>query len=192
VDILCGDGYMTDVTGQTRKPIFSDPWSLWRLAYGACVLVQPATFFRKNAFRKTKGFNEKNVTCWDAGLWADLALSGARFHHHKDFFGVFRLHADSISVSGRPRRQFRRDSDLYFQRIMRRQRRASDYALELLLRLLKFSSHPHRTLGYKLFLHSIRNQSGKNRSQSVAAGQKSLQDSKFEILDPASRLASKD
>jgi hypothetical protein len=58
--------------------------------------------------------------------------------------------------------------------------------------LLKFSSHPHRTLGYKLFLHSIRNQSGKNRSQSVAGGQKSLQDSKFEILDPASRVVSKD
>jgi glycosyltransferase involved in cell wall biosynthesis len=31
-DVLCGDGYMTDVLGQARKPIYSDAWSLWRLA----------------------------------------------------------------------------------------------------------------------------------------------------------------
>jgi hypothetical protein len=183
---------MTDVTGQTRKRIFSDSWSLWRLAYEPCVLLQQTTFFRRDAFRQSNGFNEEHLTCWDAGLWASLALAGARFHHEREFFGVFRIRADSISRSRRFRQQFRRDMNLIFQRITRRRRRASDYALELLLRLLKFSSHPHRTLGYKLFLHSIRNQSGKNRSQSVAGGQKSLQDSKFEILDPASRFVSKD
>ena len=154
-DILCGDGYMNDVSGQSRKPIFSDSWSLWRLAHGTCVLVQQATFFRRDAFLQTNGFNEKHLTYWDAGLWADLGLAGAKFHHIREFFGVFRLHANSISINGRTR-QFRRDSDLYFQRIMQRQRRASDYALELLLRFFKFCHHPHRTLGYKLFLHSIR------------------------------------
>ena len=191
-DVLYGNGYWTEVSGRLRKPIYSDAWSLWRLAYGTCVLVQQATFLRKEAFQLTDGFNEQNSTCWDAGLWADLALVGARFHHEREFFGVFRIRADSISRSRRFRHQFRRDMNLIFQRITRRQRRVSDYTLEFLLRLLKFSSHPHRTLGYRLFLHSIRNQSGKNRSQSVAGGQKSLQDSKFEIPNSASRLASKD
>src|SRR6266568_7556231 len=33
VDVVYGDGYMSDVSGRLRKPIFSDAWSLWRLAY---------------------------------------------------------------------------------------------------------------------------------------------------------------
>src|SRR5207249_350321 len=64
-DVLCGDGYMTDVSGQARKRIFSDAWSLWRLAYGTCTLVQQATFFRRDAFLQTNGFNEKHLTYWD-------------------------------------------------------------------------------------------------------------------------------
>ena len=156
IDVLSGDGYITDISGEKRKPIFSDPWNLWRFAYGACVLVQPATFFRKEAFLRVGGFQEKHLTYWDAGLWADLALSGARFHHQKDFLGVFRFHPGSISGSGRLKHQFSRDAEAIFERIMRRHRSVSDHALGLLLRLIKFSGHPHRTLGNKLFLHSIR------------------------------------
>ncbi len=156
VDVVYGDGYMSDVSGRLRKPIFSDAWSLWRLAYGACVIVQPATFFKREAFLQTRGFNEKNLACWDAGLWVDLALTGATFHQEKESFGVFRMHTDSITGSGRLREQFLRDMDVIFERIMRRPKRSRDHALALLLRLLKFSRHPQRTLGYKPFFHSIR------------------------------------
>ena len=155
VDVLYGDGYMTDESGRLREPIYSDRWNLWRMAYGSCVLVQPATFFRKQAFLKTNGFGEEFSSTWDAGLWADLALSGAVFHHARESLGIFRLHSDSITGSGRLSQHFPRDMETIFQKIMRRRRRLSDHALGFLLRLLKFSGHPHRTLGYKLFLHSI-------------------------------------
>src|SRR6266581_9380891 len=100
-DVIYGDGYMTDASGNFRRPIFSDAWSLSRLAYGACVIVQPATFFKKQALLKTNGFNEKYLACWDAGLWADLSLSGATFRQERESFGVFRMHTDSITGSGR-------------------------------------------------------------------------------------------
>jgi glycosyltransferase involved in cell wall biosynthesis len=155
-DVLYGNGLMTDESGRLRMPIFSDLWDLWRMAYGTSVIVQPATFFRKEAFLKTKGFSEELSSCWDAGLWADLAISGATFDLSKDFFGVFRLHNGSITGSGRMRQQSSRDMKVIFEKIMRRRRRVSDRALSLLLRLHKFTRHPRRTLGYKLFLHSIR------------------------------------
>src|SRR6266567_1769316 len=93
---------------------------------------------------------------FSADRWVDLALTGATFHQEKESFGVFRMHTDSITGSGRLREQFLRDMDVIFERIMRRPKRSRDHALALLLRLLKFSRHPQRTLGYKPFFHSIR------------------------------------
>ena len=155
-DVLYGNGLMTDESGRLRMPIFSDLWDLWRMAYGTSVIVQPATFFRKEAFLKTDGFSEELSSCWDAGLWADLALSGATFSHAKDVLGVFRLHNGSITGSGRMHQQISRDMDAIFERIMRRRKRVSDRVLSFLLRLHKFTRHPRRTLGYKAFLRSVR------------------------------------
>jgi glycosyltransferase involved in cell wall biosynthesis len=164
-DVLYGNGLMTDESGRLRMPIFSDLWDLWRMAYGACVIVQPATFFRKEAFLETNGFNEELSSFWDAGLWADLALSGATFSHAKDFLGVFRLHNGSITGSGRMRQQSSRNMNAIFEKIMRRRKRVSDRALSLLLRLHKFSRHPRRTLGYKVFLNSVRKDNFKSSSK---------------------------
>lgn len=164
-DVLYGNGLMTDESGRLRMQIFSDLWDLWRMAYGTSVIVQPATFFKKEAFLKTNGFSEELSSCWDAGLWADLALSGATFDHSKDFFGVFRLHNTSITGSGRMRQQSTRDMDAIFKKIMRRRRRVSDRVLSLLIRLHKFSRHPRRTLGYKVFLHSVRKDNSKSSAE---------------------------
>ena len=160
-DVLYGNGLMTDESGRLRMPIFSDLWDLWRMAYGISVIVQPATFFRKEAFLKTGGFNEELSSYWDAGLWTDLALSGATFDHSKDFLGVFRLHNCSITGSGRMRQQSTRNMDAIFKKIMGRRKRLSDRVLSLLLRLHKASRHPRRTLGYKVFLNSVRNGNSK-------------------------------
>ncbi len=156
-DVIYGDGYMTEETGQLRKPIFGDRWNLRRLAYGACAVVQPAAFFRRRAFQMTKGFSEEYSVTWDTGLWVDLALSGATFRHQREFLAVFRLHRDSITGSGRLERGFSRDMDVVFRRIMGRHSRACDQALGFLLRSFHVVRHPHRILSYKLFLRSVRN-----------------------------------
>jgi len=74
------------------------------------------------------------------------------------------MYADSITGSDRLRQQFLSDMDAIFERVMRRPKRLTDHALALLLRFLKFSRHPHRTLGYKPFFHA----SAKDSSRSAA------------------------
>ena len=154
-DVIYGDGYLTDSAGELRKPTYSDPWSLRRLAYGTCVLVQPATFFRREVYLKTHGFNEQHKSFWDAGLWVDMAMAGATFQHVKEFLAVFRLHAESITGSGREDEGGARVMDELFERIVGRSKRPSDKFMSFLLRLVKFSSHPRWSLDYKLFLRSI-------------------------------------
>ena len=113
-DVVYGNGYFAEVSGTMLKPIFSDRWNLRRFAYGACVIIQQSTFFREKVFQKVSSFNEGNRTCWDAELWADLALAGASFHYCDDFFAAFRIHGDSISGSGRLKAEFRHDQGRIF------------------------------------------------------------------------------
>jgi glycosyltransferase involved in cell wall biosynthesis len=164
-DVIYGDGYMTEATGQRRKQIFSDRWNLRRLAYGTCAVVQPAAFFRRRAFLRTNGISEEYSVTWDTGLWVDLALSGATFHHAKEPLAVFRLHRGSITGSGRLKREFTRDMDVVFRKIMGRRRRARDRALGLFLRFLNAVRHPRRVLGYKLFLRSVRSADSRSPAQ---------------------------
>jgi glycosyltransferase involved in cell wall biosynthesis len=154
-DVIFGDGYLTNSAGELRKPTYSDPWSLWRVAYGTCVIVQPATFFTQKAFRLTAGFNEAHRAFWDASLWVEMALAGAKFHHQKEFLAVFRLHNLSITGSGREDEEAARVEDELFVRVVGRPRRTTDELLALFLRLVKFCGHPRWSLDYKLFLRSI-------------------------------------
>jgi len=157
-DVIYGDGYLTDSNGKLRKPTFSDPWNLQRLAYGSCTIVQPATFFRRDVFQKTGGFNESHKASWDASLWVDLAHAGARFHYEREFLAVFRLHGHSITGSGREDVEELRVMDEIFEKVIGRPKRASDRATSLFLRLVKFLGHPLWSVDYNMFLRSIRNE----------------------------------
>ena len=154
LDVISGNGYFALVSGELARPIFSDEWCLRRFAYGACVIIQQATFFRRDLFEKVAGFHEGNHTCWDAELWADLALTGARFYRIGDYLGAFRIHADSISGRGRLEAQYRLDQGRIFEKIMGRRELMVDRLYGLAYRLSKFCRHPQRTLGDRLFLRS--------------------------------------
>jgi glycosyltransferase involved in cell wall biosynthesis len=153
-DVVSGNGYFARESGELARPIFSNRWCPRRFAYEACVIFQPATFFRGEAFRKTAGFNEGNLTCWDAELWADLALAGACFHGLGDFLATFRIHRNSITGGGRHGSQFRLDRKRIFEKIMGRPWSIADRYYAYAYRLMKFCRHPERTLGFRLFLRS--------------------------------------
>ncbi len=74
---------MAKASGELGTPIFSDRWNLKTFVYDACVLVQPATFFRRRTFQQVDGFKETPQTTWDMELWADMALAGATFHSRR-------------------------------------------------------------------------------------------------------------
>ena len=84
-DILLGAIAMIDENGRAspRKRTQDRPFrSLRKVAAspaGACNVFQQGTFFRREAFRKTHGFNLASKTAWDAELVVDMALAGSRF-----------------------------------------------------------------------------------------------------------------
>ncbi|PYQ16773.1 MAG: hypothetical protein DMF80_03360 [Acidobacteria bacterium] len=126
VDVVYGDGILVDATERVIRPIFSDPWSLRRFAFGACLVFQQATFFRRSAFERAGGFREENRTCWDGELLAEMALSGARFRHLPEALGAFRLHPGSISGSGRLEKIYPGDVRRIFRKIVGREPSAFD------------------------------------------------------------------
>lgn len=153
-DVVSGHGYFVKASGQLGVPLFSDRWSLDRFRNGACVLVQPATFFRRQAYERAGGFRHGRAsTCWDMELWADMALAGARFHSMNDFIAAFRLHAGSITGAAEFRRQRVRDSLAVMARMRGRPDSLRDVLLRFLHRARKFLEHPLRTFRQRLFVH---------------------------------------
>lgn len=155
VDVAYGNGYFARESGLLGRPIFSDPWSLRRFAYRTSMLVQQATFFRRKALQKIRGFNEVNRSCWDAEFCADVALAGARFHHVDRFLAAFRIHTNSITGGGQLHKQYQEDIRRIFEKIMERPETVADRMYGLALRLQRFGAHPFRAIGYRLFYRSV-------------------------------------
>jgi hypothetical protein len=102
IDVVSAHGYIVDDNDRVVRKSFSRKFGIARYCERGTVLLQQSTFFRAEAFGRTGGFNVENRTCWDGELWVDLALAGARFGLCHDYWGCFRLHADSLCGRGTP------------------------------------------------------------------------------------------
>jgi glycosyltransferase involved in cell wall biosynthesis len=100
-DVVSGHARIIDDAGATIRLSHSDPFSLRAFAYGACVLMQASTFFRRRAMQSTKGFNVANRSNWDGELFVDMALQGASFARVNAVWSSYRLHEASITGSRR-------------------------------------------------------------------------------------------
>lgn len=100
IDVISGYGTIIDQAGQAKRKVYSDPITRHRLAYAGGLLVQPATFIRRDAYLATGGFNPKNRSNWDGELVVDLFMSGAQFRRENSCWGGYRLHEDSITATG--------------------------------------------------------------------------------------------
>lgn len=105
VDVISGHGYKIDASGRIIGKIYSHRFDPVAYVFGACVLIQQSTFFRSRAFHEVGGFNAENRVSWDGELWFEMALAGARFKRCHGFWSCFRMHPDSITVSGRLRHE---------------------------------------------------------------------------------------
>ncbi len=153
-DVVSGHGYFAKESGDLGMPTYSDSWSFTRFSYGACVLLQPATFFRRQMFEQVHGFRERTSTVWDMELWADMALAGAQFRLVNAFMAAFRLHAGSITGGTANLDRRVNDAIAVMERLRGRPEDRRDRVLRLVHRLVKFSRHPQRTLRQRLFFHS--------------------------------------
>ena len=153
-DVISGHGFLVNASSELGTPTFSDRWNLAQFTYGACVVVQPATFFRRSTFQRIGGFNETNRTCWDMELWADMALVGASFQTVDEFWAAFRLHPRSISGSPRFREERVRGVRAVLKKMNGQPESARGRLYSLLHRVRKFSRHPRRTIQQRLLINS--------------------------------------
>lgn len=145
VDVLCGAIRLIDENGRPgirhRTP---DRVDLRRYAYEACFFWQQATFFRRDAFLRTGGFNVASKTTWDGELVVDMALAGCRFAYTNKLLGDFRVYDDSITGSGRLNEALRRERAYMREKILRAGvRQASGLEITVMKTLYKFNVRRH-------------------------------------------------
>ena len=154
IEVVSGHGFMAKPSSELGTRIFSDRWDVTRFIYGACILIQPATFFRRGAFERVGSFDARNRTAWDAQLWVEMSRAGATFHTIDASLAVHRIHPSSISGNARLRTQRSRDMSAIQRTIRGRCEVPRDRLYSMLYRMRKFSGHPGRTLRQRWFFYS--------------------------------------
>lgn len=98
-EILNGASNLIGPNDEIYRTLYSDSFNSLGYAYGACILIQPSSFFTRDIFRNTSGFNIENRTNWDGELFVDMALSGGRFQNVTKILSGYRVHDESITGS---------------------------------------------------------------------------------------------
>lgn len=153
-DVVSGHGYMARPSGQLGPALVSDRWNRERFVRGACILFQPATFFRRQPFERVGGFRVDPQHTWDMELWANMSEAGAVFATMDAALAAHRLHPDSITGSAGLRHARLEDARQIRERLLGREESSLDRALAWWHRARKFSQHPGRTLSQRVFCYS--------------------------------------
>jgi glycosyltransferase involved in cell wall biosynthesis len=146
LDLVTGHGFVIDAVGRRLRKIYSDRYSLLFDAYGLSLIVQPSSFFTRQIYQSTNGFNKDNHCAWDDELFYNMALAGAKVLRADKFWSEFRLYPESITGGA----LLERDSEKYFERkfldIMGRKRAWYDKPINLALRIFKHICQPKAML----------------------------------------------
>lgn len=153
-DVIAGHGYYAEPDGRLALPAYSDEWDSQRFRHGGCVLLQPATFYRRRAFDRVGAFRETGRVCWDMELWADFARTGARFATLDASVAAFRLHPASITARDDQRERRRRDARDVAAEIAGHRVGPADAALHYWYRARKFMRHPLRAMKQRWYFRS--------------------------------------
>jgi glycosyltransferase involved in cell wall biosynthesis len=145
-DVLYGHGLLIDENDTTLRRCWSDRYSLRMAARGLSFIMQPSTFFRRDAFARTGGFNVGNRIAWDAELLLDLALAGASIERVEHLWSAFRIHAEGITGSGAHLGAHAAYLRRAFDRVHGREPGRIDAIAGLPLRLLKHALHPRAAI----------------------------------------------
>ena len=149
-DVVYAHGYIIDADGRVLSSAYSDKWSVCRYAAGACVVLQPATFIRAEAFRAVGGFREDASFTWDGQLLVDIGLNGGRMRRVDRRWAAFRLHGESITGSGLHRSEaYAREKRRIAERIRGEGALCAFARCRGLGRVLKWASDP-RIVGRKI------------------------------------------
>lgn len=85
------------------------PFHLRRMAAGGCTVPQQGAAWRRSVHETVGGFVEENRSSWDGEFFTDAAIAGCSFQHITEVLGLFRVHGESISGTGKHAEQRKRD-----------------------------------------------------------------------------------
>ena len=142
VDVVTGHIYKVDEHLHLIRRLRATPYSPYLYVYGGAQITQQGTFFNKQAYNKTAGFNKKNKTSWDGELLLDIGLAGGKFFVLDEHLALFRVYNDSISGSGRLEAAYAEDCKRYFQKVVGRPYRSIDHIFSMWFKLTKWARDP--------------------------------------------------
>jgi len=145
IDVVCGCGLIVDDDDKFIKKVLPTNFTKRLYAFGAVTFLQQSTFFRKNAFLATNGFNIENRTCWDGELFSDMAAQNMKFGILYAELALFRIYDSSISGSGRLNEVYVKDRNRIFLKSMGREITSLDKLLAKIYLFEKLIMNPRYT-----------------------------------------------
>lgn len=103
IDVISGHAKIIDAEGRVLRESYSDEFRLTPILYRAACIMQPSTFFRRECFERTEGFNVDNRLDWDAELLVDLQAAGASFSRINEFLSGYRVFPGTVTSDRRGR-----------------------------------------------------------------------------------------
>lgn len=120
-DLALGNGYIIDGSGKPIRHVSASGFTVQRYLHGGSRWLQQATFFRRETFLQSPGFNVQNRTSWDGELFISMLKRGASVGYIDADLGAFRLHSTSISGSNTNADKYREDWRRVFREIQGRE-----------------------------------------------------------------------
>jgi glycosyltransferase involved in cell wall biosynthesis len=137
-DMVLGNGYVVDAHGRHLRQVKARDFTVRRYLYGGTRWLQQSTFFRREAFLLSPGFNTENRTSWDGELFVSMAQMGAIVGYIDADLAAFRIHGASISGTGRLVDAYREDCKRIFRQFRGRDWRLTDDAFCLIYKVEGF------------------------------------------------------
>ena len=134
-DMVLGNGYVVDAHGRHLRQVKARDFTVRRYLYGGTRWLQQSTFFRREAFLLSPGFNTENRTSWDGELFVSMAQMGATVGYIDANLAAFRIHGASIAGTGRLLDAYREDCKRIFRQIRGRDWRVTDDVFRLIYKV---------------------------------------------------------
>jgi glycosyltransferase involved in cell wall biosynthesis len=115
-EFAMGNGYIIDSEGERVRHIRARNFKLRPICYHGSDWLQQSTFFRRELFLRSEGFNIENRTCWDGELFTNMVSLGAAVGYMDEDLAQFRIYPSSITGSGKFKEQYQKDIDRIFAR----------------------------------------------------------------------------
>jgi glycosyltransferase involved in cell wall biosynthesis len=145
VDVVSGHAKVIGPDGRVLRLAFSDRMSVAGYLYGAVAMIQPSTFFRREAYLRAGGFNTGNRASWDGELFLTMAANGARFATSDNIWSGYRLHNQSITSSRKLDSVASQVHEGLFLRMMGRRPNRLDMLISRALKTWKHVINPRDT-----------------------------------------------